>query len=403
MALLAPLSPRVRAQGAAPPDTLAVTGGADGLRFRSSSGRFDVRVGALGQTDVRVFLEEAVPAADQFLVRRARVVLSGTAGRLSFRLIPDFGQGRVEVEEAWAEWRVLDGLGLRAGQQKVPVGLEWLRSSSDLAFVERALPAAVTPRSEPGLMLRGEALDRRLEAAVGVFDGGPDGQLVTGDAGDSKDAVARVFGRPYVGTHAELGVGVAGTIGREDDGAVALPSYRTAAGFTFARYRDTGDDSTSAFADGVRWRLAPQATLLVGPVQAYAEYLVSSQRVVLGAAADDVHVSAWQVAAVAVLTGERATLGRLRPARPVDEGGSGAIEVGARYHALDVERDAFPVFFDPTASLRAARAVTFGVTWSLTGNVRVMANVERTSFRAAPGGTQPPAEVVAFGRLQMAF
>jgi phosphate-selective porin OprO/OprP len=102
-----------------------------------------------------------------------------------------------------------------------------------------------------------------------------------------------------------------------------------------------------------------------------------------------------------VLTGEDATLGRMRPARPLGAGGLGAFEIALRYHALAIEDEAFPLYMDPDDSARTARSVTAGVNWYLTPFARISLNAERTSFGAAPGGVDPPAEVVFLGRVQV--
>ena len=109
------------------------------------------------------------------------------------------------------------------------------------------------------------------------------------------------------------------------------------------------------------------------------------------------------LALAAVLTGEDATLGRLRPARPLGEGGLGAFEVAARVHGLTLDEDAFPLFVDPASSARSATAVAVGLNWYLTDIARISVTGERTVLGAAADGEDPPAENVLFGRLQVAL
>jgi hypothetical protein len=132
---------------------------------------------------------------------------------------------------------------------------------------------------------------------------------------------------------------VGGTYGIEQGtvGAPALPRYRTSGGRQIAAYV-TGD--SAAVAAGRRARLAPHAALVAGPASVLAEWVLSSQRVSRAGETLAVVTRAWQLAAAAVLTGEDATLGRLRPARPLGEGGLGAFEVAARVHGLTLDEEA---------------------------------------------------------------
>jgi phosphate-selective porin OprO/OprP len=378
-------------------DTVLTTFGSGGVRFRAEG--IDIRLGAVAQGDARFFASEGDIGTDGFLLRRARITLQGLIGPVGFRVIPDFGQGRVEVEEAWAEVHAGRAVAIRAGHQKVPVGMEWLRSSSDLAFVERALPSALVPRSDPGVSLRAEPADG-IEMAFGVYNGVPDGTNGGIDAGDGKDLAVRVFAQPFSGSLSGLGVGVGASYGEEagSSGASALASYRTATGRTIAAFR--GGDST-VVAAGARTRVAPQASLTVGPASAYGEWVISTHEVERVGLAETLSANAWQVAATVVLTGEDATLGRLRPARPLGGGGMGAFEVALRYHALTLEEDAFPFFIDPDAGARTARSITAGLNWYLTPFARISLNAEHTSFGAMEGFEDPPAEVVFLGRMQV--
>jgi phosphate-selective porin OprO/OprP len=236
--------------------------------------------------------------------------------------------------------------------------------------------------------------------AFGVYNGVPDGANGGIDAGDGKDLAVRVFAQPFSGPLSGLGLGVGASYGDEAGtaGAPALASYRTATGRGIASFR--GGDST-VVAAGARTRVAPQASLTAGPVSAYGEWVISSHEVERAGLAETLSASAWQVAATLVLTGEDATLGRMRPARPMGSGGLGAFEVALRYHTLAIEEDAFPFFVDPDAGARSARSITGGVNWYLTPFARVSLNVERTAFGAADGFDDPPAEVVFLGRVQV--
>ena len=201
-----------------------------------------------------------------------------------------------------------------------------------------------------------------------------------------------------------LAVGVAATVGAErgSAGTPLLPSFQTPGRQTVFRYR-SGD--VPAVADGARTRLVPQLLWTAGPVGVLAEAAGVRQRVRLGEAADALDHRAWNVTATAVLTGEDATYGRLRPRRPFapEVGQWGAVALAARAHRLAVDPSAFPTFADGTASVQAAMSVGLGVNWSLTDTVRVQLSGERTAFTAPAGEPAREAEALVLGRVQLVF
>lgn len=407
-ALASPVSAQAPADRPAPP---TVTADDNGFAIRSADGAYGLRLRGDAQADGRFFVDdEAGLGVDQFFVRRARLMLQATlGGRHDARVQANFGQGRVELQDAYVSTRLTPALNVQAGKFKVPLGLEWLRAPTDLTLVELGLPSALVPRRDVGLMLHG-APSRRIDYQAGVFNGALDGQNADGDAGDAFDVAARVFAHPLRGTRsplAGLGLGIGATLGTERGtlAAPAVAAYRASGGLAIARLRATGVDSTSARADGRRLRVSPQAYLYTGPLSVLAEYVVSEQATRLGGTTADLRADAWQVQAGYVLTGEDATYGRLRPRRPLGVG-AGAFEVGARVGMLRMDDDAFPTFANPATQASRATALAAGLSWYPSAQVKWMANVERTTLDAAdaaPAGTALPTETVILTRIQVAF
>lgn len=407
-ALASSVSAQVPADRPAPP---VVTADDNGFAIRSADGAYALRLRGDAQADGRFFVDdEAGLGVDQFFVRRARLMMQATlGGRHDARVQANFGQGRVELQDAYVSTRLTPALNVQAGKFKVPLGLEWLRAPTDLTLIELGLPSALVPRRDVGLMLHG-APSRRIDYQAGVFNGALDGQSADGDTGDAFDVAARVFAHPMRGTQsplAGLGVGIGATLGTERGtlAAPAVAAYRTSGGLNITRLRATGVDSTSARADGRRFRVSPQAYLYSGPLSVMAEYVVSQQATRLGGATADLRADAWQVQAGYVLTGEDATYGRLRPRRPLGVG-AGAFEVGARVGMLRMDDDAFPTFANPATQASRATALAAGLSWYPSAQVKWMANVERTTLDAAdvaPAGTALPTETVILTRIQVAF
>jgi phosphate-selective porin OprO/OprP len=290
------------------------------------------------------------------------------------------------------------GVLVQAGRFKAPFGLESLRSSSALRFAERALPTALSPRRDLGLMARGVWSGERVEVAAGVFNGVPGGESERGERSDAKDVVARAFVRPG-GVLDGLGVGLALATGAERGtaGGPAVPTVSTVGG------RAVFESRIGVAADGRRRRVAPQADLVAGPLLLLGEWTWAEQ-LVATESGDDVVLrqTAWQASAVWSLTGEPQTRDRLRPRRPLGAGGPGAVELGARVHGLRVADGAFPAVADPQT--QAATVTSWGLTlvWTPVEDARLSGSLDRTALRTVDGGPLP-AETFVVVRAQLRF
>ncbi len=373
----------------------------DGLRFESADGRLALELNGTIQADARLYLADAeqVPVS-QFLVRRARVeIVVDVSDRFRFHLEPDFGEGEVTLADGWIEAELGRGVRARAGRFKSPFGLESLASSRALRFAERGLPTALSPRRDLGVMLHAERGDGRLEAALGVFNGVPDGQSESGEPGAAKDVVARVFVRPFGGALEGSGVGLAASVGQERGTTEepALADYETPGGRPFFAFRE------GVVADGRRVRLGPQAYIALGPVAVLAEYTLARNRARAAGEAALLTQRAWQVAAAWSLTGERQRAEPLLPNRPLGAGAVGAVEVAARLHGLYLDPAALPLYADPAQAARRAVAGGLAVNWYPTASARLGVTLERTAFSRGTEGTAFVSKTLLVIRAQLAF
>jgi phosphate-selective porin OprO/OprP len=275
-----------------------------------------------------------------------------------------------------------------------------LQSANDLLFVERGLPTNLVPNRDVGIQLSGAFLDKAINYQVGVFNGVNDGGSGDFDNNDDKDVAARVWVQPFKTVSAPalkgLNVGVAGTYGLQNG---SLPVYRSPAQQTFFSY------STGTFADGDRWRIAPQAYYSFGPFGLLAEFVHSEQEIA-NAAGVTAHggAEAWQIVGSYVLTGEKASFKGVKPKKNFGDGGWGSWELVARYGELDVEEDAFDSgLASITRSARSAQAFGAGLNWNLNKNVRAIVNYEHTNFDGGAVGGDRPDEDAVLTRLQLGF
>jgi len=381
-----------------------LTAGKDGISLRSADGAFGVRFKGYLHADGRFFFEdEERPNVDTFLIRRARPIFEATAFRIfDLRIMPDFGEGRTVLQDAYLDARLLDELKLRIGKFKEPFGIERLQSATDMRFIERGLPNNLVPNRDVGGQLYGDLLGKRLNYAVGIFNGVPDGGSGDIDVTGDKDFAGRVFLLPFAGSEdfaffEGLGIGIAGTVGNQEG---ALPTLRTTGQAAFFTY------AAGARADGSRWRISPQAHFYRGRFGLLAEYVRSTQDVVLGAVTETLTNEAWQVQLNWVLTGEDAGYKSVDPRHPFDAraGNWGAVELVARVSSLRVDKDAFPVLADPRVSASDALAVGGGVNWYLNRAVKLAVDYEWSEFDDGAADFQDREdEHVLLLRAQIAF
>lgn len=390
----------------------AVGAGREGFVLRAADGSFQLRLRGYLQSDTRLYLADRQPAPDSFLLRRVRPVLDASLfSRFDLRLMPDFGEGKTVLQDAYLDARFHPYFQLRVGKYKAPMGLERLASAVDLRFIERGLPTSLVPNRDVGLMIHGDSPAGALTYALGVFNGVPDGASADADDHDGKDVVARAFVLPFKTSGSSslqgLGVGFATSYGVQRGTATApnVPAYRSGGQQMFFRFRSDGSDAGTTVADGVHVRVSAQGYYYRGRAGVIGEHVLSAQRLRRASVALMAHNTAWQVAGSYVLTGEKASYRGVTPARAFDvsTGGSGAVELVARYNALTVDADVFPFLANPAVSARSARAWATGVNWHLNTGVKISANYERTHFGAGAPAGRRATEHAVFGRFQVSF
>jgi len=391
-------------ENAAEPKKPTAAAGDEGFVIQSESGDYRLQLRGYAHFDGRFFTgDEGRLAIDTFVVRRARPILQGSLGKyFDFMLMPDFGGGTTVLQDAWIDFKPSSKLKVRVGKYKSPVGLERLQSATAINFVERAFPTAIVPNRDLGLQIHGDLAGGVVSYAAALMNGAPDGGSVDNDLNDGKDLEGRLMLSPFKkGTSAlkELSFGVAGTTG---DATGPLAAYRSGGQVSVISL------VTGVTADGNRQRLSPQLSFYSGPVGLLAEYARSESKVRNAAGQRfDFEASAWQVTATVALTGDKASYRGVRPAKSFDpsKGHWGALELAARVHQLEIGAGSVSDgLVDVTKSAREISAWAVGLNWSLTRNVKQVADFEHVSFKGgAAAGADRESENVFFIRTQVSF
>ncbi|MCW5828519.1 MAG: porin [Deltaproteobacteria bacterium] len=391
--------------------------GKDGFSIRSTDGDYRLRIRGYIQADARHFVEDdANKGVSSFLLRRVRPIIEGTVAKhIKFRIMPDFAGSQLSLQDAYIELDYFKAAVLRAGKFKAPFGLERLQSATALIFPERAFPTGLAPNRDIGIQLGGDIAKGALNYAVGIFNGVTDGGSADIDTNEDKEFTGRVFLYPFrlveIEALNDVGVGFAGSYGDQkgSNTAPGLSMQRSPGQLTIFRYLAGNTPPEPVVANGTRYRLSPQGYAYVGPVGVFGEYVYSSQEVVtdFGNPATQQRTfghHAWQAAASVVLTGERASYQGVNPSNPY-----GAVELTGRVHQLRIDKDVFPAFANPVASISKATAWGAGLNWYINRHLRYSTSYEQTFFKGGEAGVAPVPfsnrenEKVWFNRVQVSF
>ena len=293
------------------------------------------------------------PAADgsDAKLRLARLYAFVNAGPFGATYAHNFHDTRFETVYAFVDYDLTDSLTVKIGQQDQPFSLQDMSGSRFLPFAEAGQSAALIPGDDVGatLFFYGD----RLSLAGGVFGGdvntgvGDEGLAVTGRVTFAPvyeegritrggDATKNGVGTQRVERLVHVGAGLSARYDIEQDlsfaggGASSLVERSLASTRTF-----TSTDALVrlnaefAYADG-SFGVQGEATA------AYVD-AVAGARPVSGVA------HGGYLYATYFLTGERrgyspssGTFGRVVPEHAIDDGGPGAVEIGARVDYLDL-------------------------------------------------------------------
>ena len=201
--------------------TPVVSAGPKGYSLKSADGKNQLRLRGTMHLDGR-YLDGEDPGGvvDSFQATRVRPTIEGTFAEIyDFKFMPDFGQGRTVIQDAYMTARFKPAAQLTIGKFKSPVGLERLQSANDMRWVQRAFPTSLAPNRDIGLQLGGDLAQGRISYQAAFMNGSNDGSssetFADADINDDKEYALRLFAHPFAESDSfairGLGIGIAGT------------------------------------------------------------------------------------------------------------------------------------------------------------------------------------------------
>ncbi|MFT3869786.1 MAG: porin [Nibricoccus sp.] len=406
--------------------TASVTAGAGGFAITSADKSFDLKLKALAQFDARFFLDDGAANRDAFLLRRTRLIFSGTvAGIYDFNITPELGGGTnntttVALWDAFIAARFSPYLGLRAGKFPSAVGLE---PGSNRHFIESPFPNTLLPNRDLGVEVFGAAGGGLVEYRLGVFNGVANNTTNFGGASaDYADGDKTLAGRLTVapfksvdGVISKLSFGLGASRGNEK-GVAGTNLSNGLSNITSNSQQAIFSYGATLYANGTHTRISPSVEWYTGtPFSFVAEYALEKQDIAVNAAGltRSFKNSAWRANVGWVLTGEEGAKAGVTPKNAFGKDGWGAFELVARVSGLELDNKLFHAVSDDGAGLsrvtNATGAIAYGVglNWYLNRNFRFLVNAEQTKFDDAKTPTAQPGaqddELAIITRLHLSF
>ena len=338
-------------------------------------------------------------------VRRARFGVRGQFQKdFKYQLLANFGNDvgasatSSTMDEMWVNYAANPEMQFQFGLFKMPFSLEQMTSSNNIDFMERSLigntDGEFIPAKETGFMVHGipkpgllyqVALSRGRANKDATNDGFDYiGRVVTN--------VAELQGsKAYV-----LHLGAAYSMGDIKGGVTP------ASGRTEARSQSAWFTGPALSGDTVRTRQGLEAAFAYNGLKLQGEQFNFKYDPTTGS---NQEIKGYYVQAVYNLTGEShnykdGIFNWIKPNNPTDKGGRGAWQVGVRMSEFDASDIAVA-----TGKSNRATAMTYGVTWFATDNLRFMLNYVDTKFDALVGssGSRVTGDRAVMFRSQLNF
>jgi phosphate-selective porin OprO and OprP len=338
-------------------------------------------------------------------IRRARFGVRGQFQKdFKYEIVANLGNDvgasstTTLMDVAWVNYAANPEMQFQFGLFKMPFSLEQLTSSNNIDFMERSLIGQVEgefiPGKETGFMLHGVP-KTGLTYALAVSRG----RANKDNTNDGFDYIGRVTTNiaELQGSKAYIAhLGAAYSTGD------IKSSVAPASGRTESRSQSAFFTGSALSGDTVRTRQGLEAAFAYNAFKVQAEQFNFKYDPTTG---DNVEIKGYYVQAVYNLTGESynykdGAFSSVKPANAIDKGGRGAWQVGVRMSEFDAGGISVA-----TGKTDRTTAMTYGITWFATDNLRFMLNYVDTKFDALVGssGSRVNGDRAVMFRSQFSF
>jgi phosphate-selective porin OprO/OprP len=339
-------------------------------KIESTDGKYSFQPFGRIHLDAAVFDDDKNDHPDGSTFRRVRLGFKGKVDNdVHYKAELDFGNkgsgDSVSFKDVYLAYTGLEHANIKVGNFKPAYGLEELTSSNYITMIERSLP---TGSFATGEIIGLQAYDGgdNYSWAVGVHN---DKSTTKSTDDEAKSVVGRLTYAPIAQSGKTLHLGVSQAY-RITDSASDSVDFDTTAENSIQRLQSAETGSISGVDSTHLTGL--EAAGVYGPFSLQGEYFHNSiDRESLA----DVDVSGWYAQASYFITGESrpykaksGTFGRVKPKNnfSLKDGGTGAVELTARYSNIDLN--------DGAVQGGEVDNITLGANWYLTPNARLMAN-----------------------------
>lgn len=315
-------------------------------------------------------------SVSEFLIRRARIAATGYFQKnFRYMLYARFDKGDAALNEAFIESRHLEFAKLRIGQFKSPFSRSSLTSSSEIDFIDR--PVIIdhfAPGYDIGVMLFGKFWQKKLDYAVGIFNGR---SLNEPENNGGKQLVGRVIYSPFKNknnfafTNLSAGFSFASENKEED---LSNRSYKNVIGTTFLQFPDNLNmkGRMLRYGSDLRWFLSNwrfTAEYLNAVLKGLENQGISSR----------LDAEGFYTTVSVIFTGEENS-GDIKPKKELNprQGNWGALEILGRYEKLQLST--LPGKF---TSIKDLSSYSLGLNWYPNDDVRVMFNYQYFDYNSA--------------------
>ena len=255
---------------------------------------------------------------------------------------------------------------VKVGHFKEPFRLEAQTSSKYLMFMERALPIAISPERNVGVMLHNNFMDDKLSVQAGLFRESSSGNDKMID--DVRNITGRVTFVPINDSDKILHIGASMSHRSSSDSTFSISTRAENHLGTKLLDLDLSDINNMNLIGG-------EMAFVMGSFSIQGEYIMSSLDKDGDGVWNDSHnynLSSYYAQISYFLTGEKrkykgslSGFGRIKPKNNMKEGGGlGAFELAARYSAMDLS----------DAHGGTLNDITVGLNWYLNPSTRLMFN-----------------------------